>query len=359
MTILGKVRFAGLRTLVRRTATARPLVPDRAVARHLGAGVLAATLVAGGTQVALDRMSRLPADAAFRIGHVTTTKEQLDHRVQLLSALYGVQRPSDPKKIDQFDRDTAKAVAVSDILAKAAADRGIVIADKTASDQLDQLVSQSFPQGRQDFTAKLGQLGVSERDVLTEIKRQLANAKLYAAVTKSVAPLTEAQLRQAFEQRKSRLVTAEQRHLRNIVVATQDAANGVLRRARSGTDFAKLAESASLDESTKAKGGDLGTVTAAQLEKPYADAAFKARDGSVFGPVQTQDGWNVGQVVKVVPGRPLAYDQVKTQLADELDAERRSPVWSAWLGGRLKAAHVEYAREFRPADPLSPPKTQP
>lgn len=322
--------------------------------RPVSVVALAVLLLGGSTQVAMDWGTRLPADAAFRVNDVTTSQHQLNHRVQLLSALYGVQPPRDPHKADQFTRDTAKAIAVSDVLHNAAAAQKIVIPDKVAADQLNQIVGQD-PQGKPDFISKLGQLGVSETDVTNEIKRQMENAQLYSSVTSKIKPVSDQELREIFEQRKAQMVTPEQRHLRNIVVPDQKAAEDIAQRARSGEDFAALASQTSQDGSTKDKGGDLGSVAAQQLDKPYADAAFGVPTNTVFGPVHTQSGWNVGQVLELTPGQPLSFDQVKDQFRDQINGERKSPVWNGWLANTIQSAHVEYADKYRPADAGAPP----
>lgn len=323
--------------------------------RPASIAVVALVLVGGSTQVAMDWRTRLPADAAYRVGDVTTTQQQLDRRVHLLSALYGVQPPQDPKQVDQFTRDTAKAIAVSDVLHNAAVEQKITIPDKVASDQLDKIVGQAGPQGKQGFIDKLGQLGISENDVLTEIKRQMENARLYGSVTRGVKPISDQELRANFEQRRGEMVTPEKRHLRNIVVRDEKTARGVANRARSGEDFGSLASQKSLDQSTKDNGGDLGPVAAQQLDKPYAETAFSAPPNTVFGPVQTPSGWNVGQVLNITPGQPLTFDQVKDQLREQVNNERKSPVWNSWLDSTIRSANVQYAAKYQPADPGAPP----
>jgi peptidyl-prolyl cis-trans isomerase C len=110
-----------------------------------------------------------------------------------------------------------------------------------------------------------------------------------------------------------------------------------------------------LDGGTRDKQGDLGVLTAAQLEPEYAKAAFAAPPGTVFGPVQTRFGWNVGQVTEVVPSTQPAFDQVKERVRDEARSERALGVWRTWLGERIRQAAVEYADDYRPADPDAPP----
>lgn len=343
----------------KRWITSRATLPSSSRGRWLASGLVGALIASAGTQITLDEMTDMPDGAAFRIGDAATSEKQLEHRVELMKALYGVQRPTEKKKVDKFTRDTAKAVAVSHILDKAAVDRGIVVPEKSATDELDKVVQQSYPQGRREFITKLGQVGVSQKDVTSEIKRQLANARLYKSVTKSVKPVSDDQLKKTFDKRKSQMVSPEQRHLRNIVVATKEDATRVLEQAEDGEDFAKLAEKTSQDASTKAKGGDLGFVSTDQLEKAYSDKAFSAKTGTVFGPVKTKSGWNVGKVLEEKPSKPLKFKKVEKAFRTQLDNERRSRVWNSWLANEIKSADVEYADKYRPADPTAPPKVQP
>ena len=333
----------------------QPIAPAGRPARVAAVVLLAVLVVGSGTAVTMDRIAALPAGAVFRVGDTVVTEAQLGDRITLLGALYGVQRPTDPAKLEQFRRDSAKAVAVSQVLSDAAAARGIVIADKTANDELTRLVETSYPQGRDAFVARLGGIGLSQPAVLDEIKRQLANAQLYDQVTKDTPAPTDQDLAQLYQQRRAEMAVPEKRHLRNIVVASQDQANQIRAQLAAGADFAALAGQSSLDESTKAKGGDMGAIDRDQLEKPYGDAAFGAGPNALFGPVQTQYGWNVGQVLEVTPAVPLSLDQVREQLRASGWQQRKLDTWNHWVVEQLTSARVRYADAYRPADPTGAP----
>jgi len=172
---------------------------------------------------------------------------------------------------------------VTGVLDDAVRAKGIVIADKTANDQLTRVLETSFPAGRDAFLAKLAGVGVSQPAILDEVKRQLADAQLFDQVTRDVPVPTDQEVAQAYQQRRAEMAVPEKRRLRNIVLDTQQRADQVRAQLASGTDFAALAGQVTLDDSTKAKGGDLGAVTRDQLEQPYADAAFTAAPSAVFG----------------------------------------------------------------------------
>ena len=70
----------------------------------------------------------------------------------------------------------------------------------------------------------------------------------------------------------------------------------LLADARSGKDFAQLAEIYSADPGSAEKGGDLGYFKRGAMVKPFADAAFSAKRGEIVGPVQTQYGIHIIKV---------------------------------------------------------------
>jgi peptidyl-prolyl cis-trans isomerase C len=139
------------------------------------------------------------------------------------------------------------------------------------------------------------------------------------------------------------------------VVATEDEARKALARIKGRETFEAVAKAVSLDTSTKDQGGDLGTVSQAQLDPAFGQAAFAAARGSTFGPVMTKNGWHVGLVVDVVPGHPAALAEVHDSLRDTLLGERRLAEWRTYLAQRIRTASACYAADVRPADPKAPP----
>jgi peptidyl-prolyl cis-trans isomerase C len=303
----------------------------------------------------------LPAGVAFRVSDHDVTIEELGHETDTLRALYGIQAPTDAAKLETFRRDVAKSYAVSIILDNAAADRKIVVADKMAQDTLGRFVEQQFGSGndaRDKFIQALGTVGTTEAAVLVEIKRQLAVNQLFEQISSGVV-IPDADVQKAFDQRKDHLGTPEQRDLHNIVVSSKAEADQVVQDIGAGAPFETVAQQRSLDASTKTAGGALGVVSAAQLDKAYADTAFAVPVNTVFGPIQTQFGWNVGRVIQVMTPVPAVFDQVKDNLKQQLQLEQQLGKWRTWLADSIKGASVQYADGYRPADPDAPPQGQP
>lgn len=319
--------------------------------------VVLAAIAAGIGWFVVDRSDALPDDAVFKVHGKVVTEADLDDRLAVLEALYGVERPEGAEE-DEFQRDAAKSMAVSMILDRAAEEHDVVVSDPEAQAALANAIDAQAT-GRAGFVDFLAQSGLSEADVLDEIRLQLETTRLVEAVTGDVDEVTPADVRAYFDANQDRMVAPEKRGLRNIVVTNRTDAERVLRSARHGESFATLAATWSRDTSTRDKGGRLGTLAAEQLESPYTQAAFAADPGSLFGPVQTQHGWNVGQVVSVVPSRHLSFADVEQRLTEDLNAKRLLDAWRDWLGDQLKQADVEYADDYRPEHPEAPPADLP
>jgi peptidyl-prolyl cis-trans isomerase C len=351
------VWWRALRRVWGRLSGAPLVLPAGRRSRYIGASLVALVAVGSIAQIAVAQANALPAGAVFRLGDTVFTQQEYDHRSRVLQMLYGVRAPQGGPALDQYRRATAKAIAVSDILERAKQSQGVVIADKQASDQMDKVLQQNFPVGgRQQFTAALAQAGLSEQDVLEEIKSQLGNSRLFDKITRGVPQATQANARAYYDQHRAQMVQPEQRHLRNIVVDSKEKADLVSARLRAGEDFAAMAGQVSMDSSTKDKGGDLGTVTRQQMEPAYANVAFAAPANGFFGPVQTKQGWHVGQVLGIQPAVPLSFDQLRQQLTDKVTTDRELKVWNSWLGEQIRSADVQYADIYRPKDPDAQPE---
>jgi peptidyl-prolyl cis-trans isomerase C len=120
-----------------------------------------------------------------------------------------------------------------------------------------------------------------------------------------------------------------------------------------------VATEVSLDNATKAAGGELGSLAARELAPAFAQAAFAAAPGTPFGPVRTDLGWHLGVVEEVTPGRPVTLEEVRSPLREQLIGERRLARWRSYLGELIVDSDACYADRFRPADPNAPPSDLP
>jgi peptidyl-prolyl cis-trans isomerase D len=97
----------------------------------------------------------------------------------------------------------------------------------------------------------------------------------------------------------------------------------VIRRAREGEDFAKLAREYSEDTATAPQGGDLGSVGPGEMVPAFEQAAFALKKGEVSAaPVRTQFGYHAIKAMEVEEGGRRPMGEVANQIRDKLAAER-------------------------------------
>jgi peptidyl-prolyl cis-trans isomerase C len=77
------------------------------------------------------------------------------------------------------------------------------------------------------------------------------------------------------------------------VAKTREKAEAVLKRARGGEDFGKLAEEFSIDPGSKVKGGDLGWFGPGAMLPEFEKAAFALSPGQISDLVETEYGFHI------------------------------------------------------------------
>jgi peptidyl-prolyl cis-trans isomerase C len=301
----------------------------------------------------------LPADAAFRVQGQDTTVAQLNSQVNVLNALYGVSVPAKTAKgYAEFEQTEAKALAVSKLIDRLAASRGLSVPAKTASTALDNYIDQNYGGNQTSFATALGNAGLDRNDLLTELTHQALVQKLFTAVVGRAPTVTGAQITSYFQTHTTALATQATRAISSIVVATQAQAQTIINDVEAGQSFATLASKDSLDSSTKANGGVLGTLSKSQLDAAFGAAAFGASLNVPFGPVKDNGHWYVGLVTKITPAA-AAMDNAKTQAAIKsyLQDQVELAKWDSYLRREIKAADITYAKAYQPTNPDQPPQT--
>jgi parvulin-like peptidyl-prolyl isomerase len=95
--------------------------------------------------------------------------------------------------------------------------------------------------------------------------------------------------------------SAEYIHVYHIVVRTEREAQQALQRLQSGAKFSALAQTLSIDDSTRADGGDLGWITrnsGALLWSEVEDAAFTLPIGETSEIVKSPIGYHILRVTE-------------------------------------------------------------
>jgi parvulin-like peptidyl-prolyl isomerase len=121
-------------------------------------------------------------------------------------------------------------------------------------------------------------------------------------------------------------------------------AEEILRKARSGEDFATLARKYS-EDAYKEKGGDLGYITRGSMDPEIEKAVFGLQPGEMTGPLETQYGFYLIRVEDRKPERTFPFDEVKTVVWKKIEAKKKDERMIEWLGSLRKKAKIEYKEQ--------------
>lgn len=270
------------------------------------AGAAAAVLLCAGAAASLARAAPEPV---ARVGATDVGAEELRAYVETLSAEERALLQKEPARLTQLVRA---------YLARRA------VLQKALSEKLDQ---------KPEVKAQLARV---REEALVELQLQSVSrppdgypggAEVEAAYQANLAAFAvprQFRVAQVFVAAASGDREAEEKGRRKL----EDLQRSLEAR---GADFAALARAESDDASTKAKGGEIGWLTEAEMVPGIrAAVAGLARD-AVSEPLRLEDGWHIVKVLDTRPAstRPLA--EVREALAARLRAERARAARTAYL----------------------------
>ena len=179
-------------------------------------------------------------------------------------------------------KDTVLDGLIDRVLLEQEAERiKLAVADRQVEDEFNLLVETRG--GRDQFNTWLAATKQSEQDLRDSIRSELLASMLRDRLIEELPR------------------TAEYIHAYHIVVATEAQAQNLLAKLRNGGRFTTLAQSLSIDDSTRPNGGDLGWITrgtGSVLWPEVADAAFALKPGQLSPIVHSPVGYHVIKVVE-------------------------------------------------------------
>ncbi len=228
---------------------------------------------------------------------------------------------------------------------------------KIESEMLDLVVANGVAQGAKDtpeLRAALKNELIAREVLVQEAKKQNvdkeASFKLQwqmqqntllidSLLAKQAAKLsiTDDMLRAEYKRQTDLLADAEQYQVSHIVTATEADAKAVIKAAKDGAAFDKLAREKSTSASSQ-NGGSLGWLMADQITPALSNVVVNLNVGSVTSmPIATPEGW---QVIKLDGKRKFkapTFEESKQQLTNAVYTKQRAE----FIQKLVKAAKVE------------------
>ena len=143
--------------------------------------------------------------------------------------------------------------------------------------------------------------------------------------------------RNDYETNKESEYSNEEVHARHILIKVdpsdsdevkaekRERLENILKDARDGEDFYKLAKLHSEDDSNSDKGGDLGYFGRGRMVKPFEEMAFSMNVREISDIVETQFGYHIIEKIDERDMQP--FSEVKSDIIRNLKQERKDKVF--------------------------------
>jgi len=177
-----------------------------------------------------------------------------------------------------------------------------------------------------DYREFLEQYGYAEDDLRSRVRLSLLQQKLIDKVTEGTKPeqISNEDVRRYFRENQQQFATPEARDLRLVLTEEEGQAQEAKEALESGRSWTDVAEEFSIDEQTAAEGGVLtGATRQGGLEPALAEEVFTAEKGQLTGPVETQFGFYVFQVQRIVPAKQQTVEEAAGQIRQLLSGQRQ------------------------------------
>jgi peptidylprolyl isomerase len=211
---------------------------------------------------------------------------------------------------------------VDKVIASAATKEGIKISDEELQKAADAFRLWRRLNKAADTQRWLAVNRLTATDLEEGLERNLLRQKLANHVTRG-------QVAKYFADNRAQFDRARLRHL---VVDKEGVAQELLSRIQEeDADFAELARQHSIDQRTRASGGDLGIVSRQGMTRAIETGVFHGNNGAVVGPLKTDAGYVLIQVEEILLG----------QLDAPTTAVIQENLFRNWIAQQVKNGQVE------------------
>ena len=287
-------------------------------------------------------------DVVARVNGEDVKKADFERMIKTIEARAG--QPMPPERRDEIMRGALDQLVIYTLLSQESKARQIKIDDAEVDQKVQQLRSQ-FPT-QQAFDEALKQRGLTLDGLKHDARIDLSVTKLMNAEMAGDTTATDQEAKDFYAKNPDKFQQAETVRASHILIRVDEKADaatrkkaraeidGVLKQARSGADFAKLAQEHSQDGSA-AQGGDLSYFPRGQMVPAFEKVAFELKPGQISDVVQTQFGYHIIKVTDRKPARTVPYEEASAQIKQFLSEQKKQQHADDFIAGLKKKSKIE------------------
>ncbi len=258
-------------------------------------------------------------------------EDQVTHAIELAAASQEgskkVPKPGDPK-YEELKEAGLQSILEGVWIRGLADEEGIEVSEREVERQVRKVKNESF-QSEAEFQKFLKESKFTTDDIDTRIEIELLSEQLQTQLQEEAPKPTEGEIEDYYEAAKANQFTQQPsvdvRLIVNKDEQKAEEAKEALVDDNTAKSWSKVAKKYSEDVATKEKGGLQNGLQEGVSEEPLDAAFFETPEGQVEGPLETQRGYTVFEVVNSVPESAqelkTAEPQIKSTLEQRLQQE--------------------------------------
>ena len=274
-------------------------------------------------------------------------------RAEFESTIQNVERREGrPVPPDQRDRDVPgmldDLISIR-LLKQEVARRQLTVTDAEMAEAIRQVRGQLNDAA---FKQALASQNMTLEKFRDETRTQVLVSKVLEQEVGSKIAITPARSAASTRRTRTRFKQPETVHASHVLITVPEAADratkaaarakaeSVLKQARAGADFAKLARTYS-DDASKQRGGDLGFFPKGQMVPAFEAAAFALGPNQISDLVESPFGFHVIKVIEKRPAQTVPFAEVAPRIEQFLKQEQQQEKTKAFVAQLRANGKVE------------------
>jgi peptidyl-prolyl cis-trans isomerase C len=259
-------------------------------------------------------------------------------------------RPVPPEQRDQVYRGVLDELIAMRLLKQEVTRRQVTATDAEMAEALKQMRGQ-FPT-EAAFKQALTAQRMTVEQLREETRTQVLVSKMLQQEVGSQIDVKPADISGFYEKNPDKFQQPEAVHASHVLItvaegaapavkaAARAKAEDVLKQARAGVDFARLARTYS-DDGSKQRGGDLGFFPKGQMVPAFEAAAFALAPNQISDIVESPFGFHVIKVIEKRPAQSVPFAQVAPRIEQYLRQEQQQEKTKAFVDQLRAKGRVE------------------
>jgi peptidyl-prolyl cis-trans isomerase C len=287
-------------------------------------------------------------DVVARVNGEDVKKSEFERMIKTIEGRAG--QPIPPDRRDEILRGALDQLVVYKLLAQECKTRGVAASDADIDAKVAELKKQ-FPT-EDAFSKALQERGMTLDSLRSDARTDLSVNKLMDTEVATTPGASDAEAQDFYAKNPDKFKQEEQVRASHILIRVDEKADAatkkkakdeidsVLKQARAGADFAKLAQEHSQDGSA-AQGGDLNYFTKEQMVPAFSNAAFSLKPGQISDVVTTPFGYHIIKVTDRKAARVVPFEEVSAKIKEFLGEQKKQEHANAFIDGLKKKAKIE------------------